>query len=76
MSYEPDQEDVQALRAMTLQQRLDRALDFMDEVRRFKITSIRARHPGWSEEKVMNEVRRWVRDGMNPVELYEWWPSD
>ncbi|MEY2501288.1 MAG: hypothetical protein QOI07_1622 [Verrucomicrobiota bacterium] len=74
MTYEPDPEDVRALRAMTLQQRLDGALDFTSQARQFKIASVRLRHPGWSEEKVMNEVRRWVRDGMNPAQLYEWWP--
>jgi len=40
-------------------------------VHQFKIESVRIHHPGWSEEKVMNEVRRWVRDGMKPEELYE-----
>jgi hypothetical protein len=33
-------------------------------------------HPGWSEEKVMDEVRRCVRSGMNPAELYDWWPPE
>jgi len=36
-----------------------------------KIESVRVHRPGWSEEKVMNEGRRWVRDGMKPEELYE-----
>jgi hypothetical protein len=40
-------------------------------VRQFRIESVRIHHPGWSEEKGMNEVRRWVRDGMKPEELYE-----
>ena len=71
MTYEPDPDDVRALRAMTLQQRLDRALDFTAQARQFKIASVRVRHPGWSEDKVMNEVRRWVRAGMKPEELYE-----
>jgi hypothetical protein len=69
-----DEEDVKALRALTLQQRLNGALDFTAQTRQFKIASVRFHHPGWTEEKVMNEVRRWVRDGMNPAELYEWWP--
>jgi Rv0078B-related antitoxin len=56
---------------MTIEQRLKRALDFMEQTRQFKIASVRVHHPGWSEEKVMNEVRRWVRDGMKPEELYE-----
>jgi hypothetical protein len=56
---------------MTIWQRLKRALDFMEQTRQFKIASVRVHHPGWSEEKVMNEVHRWVRDGMKPEELYE-----
>ena len=72
--HEIDPDDVRALRAMTLQQRLNGVLDFTAQVRQFKIASVRFHHPGWSEEKVMNEVRRWVHDGMNPAELYEWRP--
>jgi len=74
MTYEPDPDDVRALRAMTLQERLDRTLEFTHKVRQFKIASIHAHHPGWSEEKVMDELRRWVNRGMNPAELYPWWP--
>jgi hypothetical protein len=74
MSYEPDQEDVRALRAMTLQQRLDQALEFIHKTRQFKADSIRAHHPGWSDEKVMDELRRWTLRGGNPAELYPWWP--
>ncbi len=69
--YGLDPDDAKALRAMTIEQRLKRALDFMEQTRQFKIVSVRVHHPGWSEEKVMNEVRRWVRDGMKPQELYE-----
>ena len=69
--YALDSDDAKALRAMTIEQRLKRALDFMERTRQFKIASVRVHHPGWSEEKVMNEVRRWVRDGMKPEELYE-----
>jgi hypothetical protein len=71
---EIDEDDVRALRAMTMEQKLKRGLDFMEQTRQFKIASVRVHHPGWSEVKVMNEVRRWVRDGMKPAELYEWWP--
>lgn len=66
-----DPDDVKALRAMTMGQRLKRGLDFMEQTRQFKIASVRVHHPGWSDDKVMNEVRRWVRDGMKPEELYE-----
>ena len=69
--YGLDPDDAKALRAMTIEQRLKRALDFMEQTRQFKIASVRVHHPGWSEEKVMNEVHRWVRDGMKPEELYE-----
>ena len=24
----------------------------------------------------MDEVRRWVRNGMNSAELYDWWPPE
>lgn len=71
-----DPEDVEAYRAMTLQERLTRSLEFTGRIRAFKIECARTHHPGWGEEKVMNEVRRWVRNGMNPVELYEWWPPE
>jgi hypothetical protein len=66
-----DSEDVKALCAMTMEQRLKRGFDFMEQARQLKIASVRVHHPGWSEEKVMKEVRRWVRDGMKPEELYE-----
>jgi len=66
-----DPDDIKALRAMTLAQRLKRGLDFMEQARQFKIASVRVHHPGWSDEKVMNEVRRWIRNGMKPEELYE-----
>jgi len=61
---------------MTLENRFNRGLEFMGKVYTFKVASVRAHHPGWSEEKIMNEVRRWVRNGMNPAELYQWWPPD
>jgi hypothetical protein len=64
-------EDMAAYRAMTPEQRLARGLEFIGQARQFKILSVRVHHPGWSEEKVMNEVRRWARDGMKPEELYE-----
>ena len=64
-------EDVKAVRAMTPEQRLARGLEFIRQARQFKILSVRVHHPGWSEEKVMNEVRRWVCNGMKPEELYE-----
>jgi hypothetical protein len=66
-----DSDDVKALRTMTMEERLKRGLDFMEQTRQFKIASVRVHHPGWSEEKVMHEVRRWVRGGMKPEELYE-----
>ena len=66
-----DPDDIKALRAMTLAQRLKRGLDFMEQARQFKIASVRVHHPGWSDEEVMNEVRRWIRNGMKPEELYE-----
>jgi hypothetical protein len=53
-----DPEDVTAYRAMTPEQRLKRSLEFIRQSRQFKIMSVRVHHPGWSEEKVMNEVRR------------------
>jgi hypothetical protein len=53
-----DPEDVGALRAMTPEQRLARGLEFIRQVRQSKILSVRVHHPGWSEEKVLNEVRR------------------
>jgi hypothetical protein len=71
-----DPEDVEAYRAMTLQERLLRSLEFTGRIREFKIECVRMHHPGWTEEKVMDEVRRWVRNGINPAELYEWWPPD
>jgi hypothetical protein len=43
---------------MTPEQRLKRGLEFIRQARQFKIMSVRVHHPGWSEEKVMNEVRR------------------
>jgi len=66
-----DPEDVGALRAMTPEQRLARGPEFIRQARQFKILSVRVHHPVWSEGKVMNEVHRWVRDGMKPEELYE-----
>jgi hypothetical protein len=66
-----DREDVKALRAMTPGQRLKRGLEFIRQLRQFKIVSVRVHHSGWSEERVTNEVRRWVRDGMKPEEFYE-----
>jgi hypothetical protein len=60
---------------MTPQEKLTRALKFTERIRQFKIESVRVHH-GWSEEKVMDEVRRWVRNGISPAELYEWWPPD
>ena len=64
-----DPEDVAAYRAMTPEQRLGRALEFIRQIREFKILSVRVHHPGWSEEKVKNEVRRLVFDGMKREEL-------
>ena len=66
-----DPEDVKASRSMTPEQRLKRGLDFIKQAQQFEIASVRMHHPGWNEEKVMSEVRRWVRQGMKPEELYE-----
>jgi len=66
-----DPEDVAAYRAMTPEQRLGRALEFIRQIREFKNLSVRVHHPGWSEEKVKNEVRRWVGDWMKREELYD-----
>ena len=66
-----DPDDVKALRAMTPEQRLKRGLQFTQQTRQFKIVCVRVHHPGWSEEKVQKEVRRWVRDGLKPEEFYE-----
>jgi hypothetical protein len=71
-----DAEDLAAYRVMTPQEKLTRALKFTERIRQFKIETVRVHHPGWSEEKVMEEVRRWVRNGMNPAELYDWWPPE
>jgi hypothetical protein len=64
-------EDIAAYRRMTPEQRLARGLGLSRRVRQFKIEPVRIHRPGWSEEKVMNEVRRWVRHGMKLEELYE-----
>ncbi len=69
--YDLDPEDVKALRTMTPAQRLERALRFNEQARRFKASSVRVHHPGWTEEQVRAEVARWVCDGMRPEELYE-----
>ena len=66
-----DAEDVAAYRAMTPPEKLTRVLKFTERIRQFKIGSVRVRHPGWSEKKVTDEVRRCVRSGMNPAELYD-----
>jgi hypothetical protein len=68
---EMDPEDIKALRAMTPAQRLKRGMEFIEQTRQFKMASIRVHHPGWADEKVKSELRRWVRDGMKPEELYE-----
>ena len=70
-----DAEDLAASRPMTPQEKLTRALKLIERIRQFKIESVRVHHPGWSEEKVMDEVRGWVRNGMNPAELYDWWAT-
>ena len=68
-----DPEDIAAYRRMTPEQRLARGVWGLFGVRgNSKIESVRIHRPGWSEEKVMNEGRRWVRDGMKPEELYEY----
>ena len=64
-------EDIAAYRRIAPQEKLERGLDFVEQARQFKIASVRAHHPGWSEEKVMSEVGRWIRNGMKPEELYE-----
>jgi hypothetical protein len=71
LTDEVNPDDVKVLRAMTMAERLERGLAFMEHARQFKIASVRVHHPGWSEEKVMDEARRWVRDGMKPEQLYE-----
>ncbi len=66
-----DPEDIAVYRRMTPQRRLESGLRFIQLARQFKIESVRVHHPGWSEEKVQAEVRRWVRGGMKPEELYQ-----
>jgi len=61
---------------MTPPEKLTRVLKFTERIRQFKIESVRVHHPGWSVEKVMDEVRRCVRNGMNPAELYDWSPPE
>lgn len=66
-----DAEDIKAYRAMIPGQRLERGLRFTEQARQFKTAAVRIHHPGWSEEKLKSEVRRWFQDGMKPEQLYE-----
>jgi hypothetical protein len=64
-------EDIAAYRAMTPNSDSSVLWSYPAGSRQFKILSVRVHHPGWSDEKVIDEVGRWVRDGMKPEELYE-----
>jgi hypothetical protein len=68
--------DVAAYRAMMPREKLTRALKFTERIRQFKIESVRVHHPGWTEEKVLEEVRRRSVMEMNPAELHDWWPPE
>jgi hypothetical protein len=41
-----DAQDVETYRAMTIEQRLKRGFDFIEQPRRLKIASVRVHHPG------------------------------
>jgi hypothetical protein len=60
-----------AYRRMTPEQRLARGLGLSGGCASLKSNRFVSILGDWSEEKVMNEVRRWVRDGMKTEELYE-----
>ena len=54
----PDEALVQALRALSPEERLQKAAAFSRYVRRALRSQLESLHPEWSEERLQHEIRR------------------
>jgi hypothetical protein len=59
----PHPEQIKALRKMSLAQRLETGLAFMEEMRQLKAAALRVQHPDWTEEQVTRALREFVMHG-------------
>jgi hypothetical protein len=58
-------QQVETLRKMTPAQRLQVALQFMEEMRQFKAAALRAQYPQWTENQIAQALRDFVRHGIS-----------
>ena len=56
-------EQVKALRKMSLERRAQIALGFIQSMGRLKAAALRCQHPDWSEQQVMEALRRSILHG-------------
>jgi hypothetical protein len=56
-------EQVKAFRKMSLERRAQIALGFIRSVGRLKAAALRSQHPDWSEQEVMEALRRSILHG-------------
>ena len=56
-------EQVKALRKMSLERRAQIALGFIQSMVRLKAAALRSQHPDWSEQQVMEALRRSILHG-------------
>ncbi len=63
MSHELHPEQIKALRKLTPGQRLTIGLQFMEEMRQLKAAALRSQHPDWSEKKIAQALREFVKHG-------------
>jgi hypothetical protein len=56
-------EQVKVLRKMSLERRAEIALGLIRSMRRLKAAALRSQHADWSEEQIMETLRRLVLHG-------------
>ena len=53
-------EQIKALRKMTVAQRLEMALRFIEQMRELRATILRKEHPDWTPEQISRALRDFV----------------
>jgi len=63
MSEDIHPKQIDSLRKMTPAQRLNIALEFMEEMRQLKAAALRSQHPDWNEKQIAHALRKFVLHG-------------
>ena len=62
MSDDLHPEQIRAIRAMSLDRRLEVGMALLKSARRMRRAALRQQHPAWREEELDEALRRWTLD--------------